>query len=172
MAGENTSDASWRRDGAVRDVYGSRNDLNTRLTSMNRVLRRAGINGFSDKQEPIRSFLMLWGILHLVGSKRWKGKDYDDMVGVMSLAVANSSFLKDNAWRGSVFRHDRIGVDCASYRLKIGPFIATSRRSIGRFLPSLLSSVTMSLTYYVVPINTTKQGVRRLRRRRKRRGKL
>ena len=80
------------------------------------------------------------------------------MVGVMSLAVANSSFLKDNAWRGSVFHHDRIGVDCASYRLKIGPFIAPSRRSIERFLPSLLDSVTMSLTYYVVPINTTKTG--------------
>ena len=70
MAGEHTSDASLRRDGAVRNVYGSRNDLDSHLTSMNRVLRRAGRKGFSDKQEKIRSFLMLWGILHLVGSKR------------------------------------------------------------------------------------------------------
>ena len=123
MAGGRTSDVSWR-DGAVKNVYGSKHDLETRLTWMNRALRRAGGKGSGDKKGPIRSFLMLWGALHLVEGERWKGKDYDEMVVVMSFAVANSSFLKDNAWRGSVFRHDRIGVDCASYSLKIGPFVA------------------------------------------------
>ena len=50
------------------------------------------------------------------------------------------------------------GVDVTSYELKKGTFIAPSRRTIERILPSLLESVTVRLTYYLVPINATKTG--------------
>lgn len=74
------------------------------------------------------------------------------------MTVSNYLFIQDNAWRGFVGLHDRIGVDNASNKLKTGSFIAPSRRTVERLLLSLLSSVTMRLTFYIMPINTTKAG--------------
>lgn len=68
--GENTNDVSLRRDGAVRNVHVSRKDMYERLDLIKLARRTAYEKGSRGKQNLIRFFLMLWGILHLIGSKR------------------------------------------------------------------------------------------------------
>lgn len=63
-----TEESLWS-DGALQALYGSRDDFYERLAMMKRALKSAGGRLYA-KNQPIRSFLMLWGILHLVGRKR------------------------------------------------------------------------------------------------------
>lgn len=80
------------------------------------------------------------------------------MIGVIYLAVANAPFLEEHAWCRNVDCSAIGFIDGASYRLKTGPFLAPSRRKIERLLPSPLEIVTFRLTYYLIPIDTTKTG--------------
>lgn len=145
-------------DGAVQSLYGSRDDFDERLDMIKLALQSSGGKSDNAKPQTIKSFLMMLGILHLVRSKRWKGKNYDYMIGVLPFAVANVTFLVDNAWRRNVYWSANVGTDCASYEMKNGPDLDPSRRTIERRLPSLLDSVITRLTCYLVPIDTTKTG--------------
>ena len=87
------ADTALWRDKAVQAVYGSRDDADRRLIRIKWTLKKAGGKFSLLKPDSINSFMKLRGILHLVGRKRQRGKDYDDMTRVMSLAVAKAEFL-------------------------------------------------------------------------------
>ena len=105
--------ALWREK-AVQAAYGSREEYDRRLSRMQWTLTKASGEVGLVQQDSINTFLKLWGILHMVGSKRWRGKDYDDMIRVMSLSVANAEFLEENAWRKPALCSGKEGVDVAS----------------------------------------------------------
>ena len=92
------ADTALWSDKYVQVAYGSREESDRRLSRIQWTFTKADGEVGLVQQDSINSFLKLWGILHMVGSKRWRGKDYDDMIRVMSLSVANAEFLEENAW--------------------------------------------------------------------------
>lgn len=78
------------------------------------------------------------------------------MIGFLLLSVLNALFLQEHVWPVFVDFSASGGVERASHDLKTGSFIAPSRRTVYILLSSLLDSVTITFTYYVIPIDKKK----------------